>query len=460
MRSLFTFIASASVMTPAARPRHRSSPLPPHEFRRAPGAVRQRHLGQAEEVEIDEGVQHQVKAHDADDPQHRFLARPLQLLPDRLHASFEPPAQHEMKPQQGEGRRDEDQVVGDQRGQPLRRGPLQVRQQPRGGQVRQGRRQLHHRHRDAQRKKSGQGRGAGGPLFRGRRIGADGLVAVNKHGRADDQLHRIRARAPQGVAKPVQEGVEPQHQQNSDGQIRCENARHVRGHGPHRHRPPQQVQRHQQGRRIDAVDERQAEEWRKHTHGSGDLLRNFRRAQAASPPPQSTEEYAHSASLSTPLRAPPTAIATASAPCYITSGNGGCTALLISLLIFAITLFFILWRPRGIREAWFAAGGAALMGAAGFVGWSDVVRLWAETGDVLAFLAGMLVVGYVADQAGVFSWLAYHTARLSRGSGVRLYVGLYLIGVFVTVWFSLDTTAVVLAPIVYSLVQALGLPPL
>lgn len=164
--------------------------------------------------------------------------------------------------------------------------------------------------------------------------------------------------------------------------------------------------------------------------------------------------------MSTPLRAPPTAIATASAPCYITSGNGGCTALLIPLLIFAITLFFILWRPRGIREAWFAAGGAALMGAAGFVGWSDVVRLWAETGDVLAFLAGMLVVGYVADQAGVFSWLAYHTARLSRGSGVRLYVGLYLIGVFVTVWFSLDTTAVVLAPIVYSLVQALGLPPL
>src|SRR5690606_2145718 len=86
LRSLFTFIASTPVMTPAARPRHRSSPLPPHEFRRAPGAVRQRHLGQAEEVEIDEGVQHQVKAHDADDPQHRFLARPLQLLPDRLHA--------------------------------------------------------------------------------------------------------------------------------------------------------------------------------------------------------------------------------------------------------------------------------------------------------------------------------------------------------------------------------------
>lgn len=109
---------------------------------------------------------------------------------------------------------------------------------------------------------------------------------------------------------------------------------------------------------------------------------------------------------------------------------------------------------------WFAAGGAGAMLATGLVGWGDVVQLWDETGSVLTFLAGMLVVGFVADQAGVFSWLAYHTARLCGGSGVRLYVGLYAIGVFVTTWFSLDTTAVVLAPIVYNLVRALGLPAL
>lgn len=147
-------------------------------------------------------------------------------------------------------------------------------------------------------------------------------------------------------------------------------------------------------------------------------------------------------------------------PCYITLGDGGCTELFLPLLIFALTLFLILWRPRGVREVWFAAGGAVIMLATGFVGRVDIIELWAETGSVLAFLAGMLVVGFVADQAGVFAWLAYHTARLSGGSGVRLYVGLYVIGVFVTIWFSLDTTAVVLAPIVYSLVRTLGLPAL
>lgn len=121
---------------------------------------------------------------------------------------------------------------------------------------------------------------------------------------------------------------------------------------------------------------------------------------------------------------------------------------------------FILWRPRGIKEVWFAAAGAVVMYALGLVGNGDVADLWAETGTVLVFLAGMLLVGYVADQAGVFSWLAYHTARLSRGSGVLLYIGLYLTGVLVTVWFSLDTTAVVLAPIVYNIVTGLGLPAL
>jgi len=147
-------------------------------------------------------------------------------------------------------------------------------------------------------------------------------------------------------------------------------------------------------------------------------------------------------------------------PCYSSRGYGGAPTLVIPLLIFIATLILILWRPRGIREAWFAAAGAIAMLLAGAVDGGDVRDLAVETAPVLVFLAGMLVVGYAADRAGVFVWLARHTARLSGGSGRRLFVGLYAVGVVVTVWFSLDTTAVILAPIVYSLVQALGLPPL
>src|SRR5690625_5520702 len=113
-----------------------------------------------------------------------------------------------------------------------------------------------------------------------------------------------------------------------------------------------------------------------------------------------------------------------------------CNKLLITLFIFATTLILIFWRPGGIREWWFSAAGAVAMFVFGRFGWSDVVQLGAETGSVLAFLAGMLVVGFVADNAGVFTWLANHAARLSGGSGRRLYIGIYAIGVFVTIWFS------------------------
>lgn len=131
-----------------------------------------------------------------------------------------------------------------------------------------------------------------------------------------------------------------------------------------------------------------------------------------------------------------------------------------ALGILIVSLILILWRPLGIHEAWFAAAGAALMLAAGGVGWSDVVALADETGSVLTFLAGMLLVGHAADRAGVFRWAAHKAAMLAGGSGPRLFILLYLLGAVTTVTLSLDTTAVVLAPIVIALVRSLGLNPL
>lgn len=134
--------------------------------------------------------------------------------------------------------------------------------------------------------------------------------------------------------------------------------------------------------------------------------------------------------------------------------------LILAVLIFLATLLFILWGPRGIKEVWFALMGAAAMLALGYVSFDEVIALAVETGPVLLFLIGMLVVGFVADQAGLFKHLALYAVTLSRGDGRRLFVGLYLLGVVITMWFSLDTTAVILAPIVYNVVRSLNLPPL
>lgn len=131
-----------------------------------------------------------------------------------------------------------------------------------------------------------------------------------------------------------------------------------------------------------------------------------------------------------------------------------------ALAVFVPTLLFIFVRPGRIKEVWFAAAGALLAWLLGLVSPDDAISLLRETGDVLLFLAGMLVVAYVTDRAGVFERLALWTARAARGRGRLLFAGVYLIGVLVTVWLSLDTTAVILAPIVFSLARALDIPPL
>lgn len=129
-------------------------------------------------------------------------------------------------------------------------------------------------------------------------------------------------------------------------------------------------------------------------------------------------------------------------------------------LVFALTVLGVLARPRGIHEAWVAAAGAAAMLLAGAVPAAAAAAVVRETAPVLLFLAGVLVVAAVAERAGVFTWAALWAARLAGNSLRRLFVAGYLLGASITILFSLDTTAVVLAPVLFRLVQQGGADPL
>lgn len=129
-------------------------------------------------------------------------------------------------------------------------------------------------------------------------------------------------------------------------------------------------------------------------------------------------------------------------------------------LLFVLTVAGILWRPAGIHEAWIAVAGAAGMLLVGAVNVGVAAEVLHETAPVLLFLAGVLVVAAVAERAGVFTWAALWTARLAGNSLRRLFVASYLLGAVVTIFFSLDTTAVVLAPVVFRLVQQAGADPM
>jgi len=59
------------------------------------------------------------------------------------------------------------------------------------------------------------------------------------------------------------------------------------------------------------------------------------------------------------------------------------------------------------------------------------------------------IVAFASERAGVFDAAAHLVARLAGGSGRRLLVWVYLLGVVVTAFLSNDATALLLTPVVF-----------
>ena len=121
------------------------------------------------------------------------------------------------------------------------------------------------------------------------------------------------------------------------------------------------------------------------------------------------------------------------------------------IFIWAISLLCIagvIIRPFKWPEAIWAVAGALLLLVFGLLspreGWIGV----AKGLDVYLFLTGMMLLAETAREERLFDWLAAHATQLARGSAMRLFGLIYLVGILVTVFLSNDATAVVLTPAV------------
>ena len=128
--------------------------------------------------------------------------------------------------------------------------------------------------------------------------------------------------------------------------------------------------------------------------------------------------------------------------------------------LLAVTVALMLAGPWGLSRAWWPAlgGGAAL--ATGLVPLRQAAGVLPEVADPLALLVGMMALSVVAEKAGVFDWAASLAIRAGGGRVSRLFVLVFGVGCLVTAMLSLDTTAIVLTPIVYGTVSRLHLKPL
>jgi arsenical pump membrane protein len=130
----------------------------------------------------------------------------------------------------------------------------------------------------------------------------------------------------------------------------------------------------------------------------------------------------------------------------------------LTLAVFGAMLALVVWRPRRWHEAcWTVLGAAAMLSLRLVSPHEAASATWAGK-SALLFLLALLLLSLFVEKSGFFEWAAIQSARAAAGNGRLLYRNAFLLGAIVTAVLSLDTTAVMLTPVLLSLVKRLRLP--
>lgn len=124
--------------------------------------------------------------------------------------------------------------------------------------------------------------------------------------------------------------------------------------------------------------------------------------------------------------------------------------------IFLFTLYLVLARPRNLDTGIAALIGALLALLFGVITLADVSTVAGIVWDATFALIGIVVISVVLDQAGFFRWAALKMARRAGGNGRAIFTASILLGAFVSTLFTNDATVLILTPILFEMLRALG----
>ncbi|MGG4146626.1 ArsB/NhaD family transporter [Paenibacillus algorifonticola] len=131
--------------------------------------------------------------------------------------------------------------------------------------------------------------------------------------------------------------------------------------------------------------------------------------------------------------------------------------MIISIIVFIITLTLILVKPKGMNEAFIALAGAIILFVLQLLKLEDVVYIWGFVWNATFSLIGIMIFTSLLDQNGFFRWAALHIVHRFFHRPLLLFTMLSLLAAVITIFFNNDGTILIMVPIVLEVTALLKL---